>query len=169
MGNLENLNLNVEEEAKNTQSFDALPSGEYEVVITDAKMEANKSGAGSHISIKMEIIEGDFAQRLIWENFNIENSNPQAEKIGRASLSSCCLAMGIDNPRDTDELKDIPFRINLGLDRKDPTKNRIKSYIHAGAPAEKSAAKPDAKVVAPVAKQAAAPAATGVKPWQRKK
>lgn len=167
MSDLKNLNLNVEEESKNA-GFDALPAGEYVVVITAAELKTNANNAGEHVSITAQVIEGDFENRLLFHNFNVQNANPTAEKIGRGELSCLCKALGITAPTDTDELKDIPFRVKVAIDRKDPTRNQMKAFLSADA-ATTAAVEEKKEVEKPAAKPAPAAPKTGLKPWQTKK
>jgi len=169
MGNMDSLNLNVEEESKGMSDYSVLPDGEYQVIITEAEMKANKSGQGAHIGVSMQVIEGECEGRLLWANYNVQNSNPTAEKIGRAELASLCKAIGIINPQDTSELCDKPFIVNLGLDKKDPTKNKIKSYIVLEIATSAPVENPEAPKPAPATVPVTTPAAGKPKVWQRKK
>lgn len=165
MSNLEQFGLNTEEDVKGAMDFDALPDGDYQVVITEAEMKDNKNTAGSHVGATLLVIDGEFEGRLLWANYNIKNANPTAEKIGRAELAQLCQAIGIGNPKDTDELVNKPFMVKLGVDRKDNSRNKIKAYMAlATAPVA-----PTTPAPASVAKPSAAKPATGAKPWQQKK
>ena len=176
-GNMEALNLNVEEEAKGMMSFDALPEGDYDVVVTEAAMVNNKSSEGAHIAVTMQVIEGDFTGRLIWANYNVSNPNATAEKIGRSELAALCRAMGVANPQDTSELKDKPFKVKLGFEKnkeKDakgnpmpPTKNKVKAYMEADGP---SGPKEEPKKEEAPREAPKATTATDKKtpPWKRK-
>ena len=162
MSNIASLNLNVEEESQNTQSFSPLPAGEYTCVITASELADNKSGTGSHLNVTLQVIEGEYADRMLWNNFNVQNSNPTAEKIGRAELAALCKAVGVMNPQSSEELHDKPFVARVILDRKDASRNAVKGYAAATTAAPAPAAPPKA-APSPAAKPAA-----GAKPWQRK-
>lgn len=166
VSDISNLNLNVEDESKNSGTFEALPDGDYTVVCTDAEMKENKSGSGYHISATFEIIEGDFSERLIWATYNVQNSNDTAERIGRAELANLCKAIGIANPQDTDELLNKPLVVKVGIDKKDAGRNKIKAYKCADAPATPATAPAPAPAPVATAKPAPKPA-TGKKPWQK--
>ena len=158
-GNMEELGINVEEESKNTGNFEALPEAEYQVVVTESELKKNKDNDGQHISVTMQVIEGAFEGRVVWANFNVKNSNPTAEKIGRGELASLCKAIGLVNPKETEELKDKPLLVKLGIDKKDNSKNRIKSYMALEQPGAAPVTKPAA--------QAPAPVKTASKPWRK--
>lgn len=161
MGNLSDLNLDVEGEAKST--FETLPPGDYEVVITGSECKPNQKTVGEHINVTFEIIEGDAKGRLLFAIWNIKNANSTAEKIGRSELAACCKAVGVVNPQDTCDLHDKPLIVRVGIDKKDTTRNVIKGYmaIDAAKTPPVATAEP-AKASVPKAT-----AATGKKPWQK--
>lgn len=133
-----------------------LPPGKYEAVITRSDIKATKAGDGEYIELEMQITDGQYAGRRFWERLNVSNPNKTAEDIAKEALRQLCMACGIDDMTDTEQLHDIPFVMSLEIDRKDPTRNRAMAYEAAGetpAPAPK----------APPAK----PAAAGARPWQR--
>ena len=131
-----------------------LPPGSYEVIIAQSDIKATKAGTGEYIELEMQIVDGEYQGRRIWERLNVNNPNKTAEDIAKAALGALCMAVGVDDLTDTEQLHDIPFIIGVEIDRKDPTRNRVMSYGQAAAPAPKPApAKP------------AAPA--GARPWAR--
>lgn len=183
MGNLNDLNLDVEGEAQAPR--EVLLPGIYDVIISASDMKDNKSGSGQHINVTFEVIDGDCTGRLVFGNWNIRNANPMAEKIGRSELAACCKALGIMNPEDTTELHDQPLKIKVAIDKKDPTRNEVKAYYakdyvpnapaapaaeEAGAEEAATEEKPATKAApkAAPAKTAPKPIAGGTKPWQKK-
>lgn len=140
--------------ASATKSFEPLPRGSYNAIIIDSDIKSTKAGTGEYIELEMQIVDGEYTGRRIWERLNVNNPNKQAEDIAKAALGALCMAVGVDDLTDTEQLHDIPFVIGVEIDRKDPTRNRVMSYGQAAAPAPKPApAKP------------AAPA--GARPWAR--
>lgn len=180
MGNLNDLNLDVENEAQAPR--EVLPPGIYDVIISTSELKDNKSGNGQHINVTFEVIDGDAKGRLVFGNWNIRNSNPMAEKIGRSELAACCKALGIMNPEDTTELHDQPLKIKVAIDKKDASRNDVKGYYDKdyvpNAPAaaaeepaaeeEAPAAKPATAAKSPAAKVAPKPVGGGAKPWQKR-
>lgn len=140
-----------------TRSYDPLPAGEYETIITKSDIKATKSGTGHYLELEMQIISGEHSGRRHWERLNVDNQNKQAEEIAKAALASLCYACGIEDMTDTEQLHDHPFVARIEVDRKDPTRNRVMGYVNVGgvkaAPAAPAPVKP------------AAPAA-GRKPWE---
>ena len=64
------------------QSFDALPNGRYEVIITDSEMKETKAGTGAYLMLTMEVI-GDtkHSGRKLWTRLNLVNPNATAVQI----------------------------------------------------------------------------------------
>lgn len=131
-----------------------LPKGLYAAIVMDSDIKATKAGTGQYIELTLQVIEGQYAGRRIWDRLNISNPNKQAEDIALAALQSLCQAVGVSNMTDTTQLHDKPFTVSLDIDRKDEGRNRVMAYQSA-AWSQPSAAAP------------AAPAAPAKKPWER--
>lgn len=148
-----------DESSLNDNSFDRqpLPDGEYNVVINDADYKQTKNGNGYYVSVEFEVYEGEHSSRRVWSNYNLVNPNPQAQEIGEQQFAKLCLAaLGKLSCSDTDELIGKTVTVGVGLEKNDPTRNRVKY------------ANPTGTVKAPAARLAAAPAAGGDrKPWQK--
>lgn len=159
-------------EKEEPSGFEALPKGDYVLVVVDGEMKDNKSGSGSHLELEMEVVDGDFAGRKLWVNYNIENANEVAQRIGRSELAALCKAVGIPRPKDEAELRNIPFIGGVIVDRKDPSRNQIRTYKATEGGSQRAApekSKPEKKEETQAAP--AAPAADGgkrVPPWKRK-
>jgi hypothetical protein len=134
--------------------YDPLPKGEYLAMVTESQMKVTKAGTGEYLALTIQILEGKYANRKIWENLNLHNPNEVAENIARANLKAISEACGFAELDDTDQLNDIPFILVLNIDRKDPTRNRVMGYKRAGSGAAPSSF--------------AQASATAAKPWERK-
>ena len=55
-------------------SYDPIPEGEYILKAVDAEEKPTTAGTGSYISVKFEVARGEFSGRLLWQNFNINNT-----------------------------------------------------------------------------------------------
>ena len=129
-----------------------LPEGKYEAIITQSDIKETKAGTGQYIELVIQITDGEFSGRRLWERLNVSNPNKKAEEMAKTALGALCVATNVLDMDDTEQLHDIPFLIQLEIDRKEPDRNRIVGY---GA----------AKAVAPAAKPAAA--VGGARPWAR--
>lgn len=145
--------VQIEERSNN---FGPLPKGEYEMMIVKSDTKPTKAGTGHYLETEMHVISGEHSGRRHWERFNLDNPNAQAVKIAQESLAKLCAALGLEEVNDSEELHDRPFIADVGIDKKDETRNVIWGYKPAmEAPAAKPAAKPAAS---------AAPAKSA-RPW----
>lgn len=141
----------------NDNSFDRqpLPEGEYLVTLIDADYKQTKSGSGYYVATQFEVADGEHQGRYVWANYNIINTNAQAQEIGEQQFAKLCLAtLGKPSCPDTDDLVGKTCVIGVGFEKNDPSRNRVKYANPAGPVAAPRAAAP-----------AAAPAAK--KPWQK--
>lgn len=101
-------NFNASEVNPNDQ-YAPLPAGNYPVVITESSMRDTKNGSGNYLALTMEVCEGEFQGRKIFHNLTRENQNVMAREIGDRQLSQICHAVGVMNPRDSEELHFKPL------------------------------------------------------------
>lgn len=95
--------------------FSPIPTGEYTAVITASDMKDTKSGSGKYLQLTYQIVDGEYKNRLIFENINLINSNEVAVQIAQKTLSSICHAVGVLHPKDSNELHDRPLTIKVGI------------------------------------------------------
>lgn len=141
-------------------SYDPIPEGEYVLKALDAEEKATSKGDGSYIKVKFEVVKGEHAGRLLWQNFNINNPSEKAQRIGRQQLVAWATACGKPEADDTDKLLEKPFRAAVSIEKGTggyADSNRIKAFLfeQEDAPAPKAAAKP--APAAPAAKSANPP------------
>jgi hypothetical protein len=157
------LNFNAAE-VQPLDSFEAIPAGTYEAVITDSEMKPTKSGTGSYLEITVEIISGEFQGRKVWARLNLANQNVKAVEIARRELSSICRAVNVMNPGDSAELHNIPFLVVVKKVKRDDDTytNEIGGWKNKSEAAPQTAAAPTTPVQA-----AQATATQGKAPWSR--
>ena len=156
------LNFNAAE-VQPQQSFDALPPGRYEAIISASEMKDTKAGTGQYLQLTFDVVGGQYEGRKLWSRLNLVNPNATAVQIAERELSAICHCVGILVPADSEELHDALLVIDV-IQELNPMSgqqtNRIKGYSQVSAPAPK--AKPDAP--AGFATGKVAPAA----PWAKK-
>ena len=145
-------------------SYDPIPEGEYVLKALDAEEKTTSAGTGSYIKVKFEVVKGEFAGRLIWQNFNVNNPSDKAQRIGRQQMVAWATACGKPDADDTDKLLEKPFSAAVAIEKGTggySDSNKIKAFMfnQEAAPA-KAAPKPAAK-----AAPAAAPASKSANPW----
>ena len=164
MSNLSGYNFNAEE-VEPSSSFDPIPSGWYQAIISNSEMKETRDGYGEYLSLTLQIIEGQYENRLVFARLNLKNANDKAVDIARKDLAAICRAVGVMSPQASEELHDIPLMIKVKVRPASgdyEASNDIGGYKAVeGAnltPAPKAASKP----------QTPPPAATTTKkPWQK--
>lgn len=66
--------------------YSPLPAGDYPFVVEDAEMKDTKAGNGQYIKVKLKVTGDNYANRVIFHNFNVKNQNPKATEIGLGQL-----------------------------------------------------------------------------------
>jgi hypothetical protein len=74
--------------------FAPLPAGNYRVYIDSAETKQNKNNGGFHVSVTLKVVDGEYNGRLLFQNFNIENNNETAQKIGKAQFKKMLIGIG---------------------------------------------------------------------------
>lgn len=156
--------------------YSPIPEGEYQLMCEEAEEKKTKAGTGSYIKVKFRVLGPTNANRVIFQNFNIHNPSSKAEEIGRKQLAGWARACGRPNAADTDELINLPFSAEVGIEPGSGDygpQNTIKNFKSGNsAPAPKSAPAPaaapaaSAPAPAPVTAPAASSKPAGKKaPW----
>ena len=142
-------------------SFDPVPNGDYLCIITTSEMKPTKAGDGAYLELELQVIEGPYQGRKLWDRLNLNNANETTVKIANGTLSAICRAVGVLQPTDSCELHDLPLVAKVACRKRDDTEeltNVIKSYKKRDAVAAVPASSP-----AP----AKAAATSSTPPWKR--
>ena len=126
-----------------TGGFEPIPAGKYVAVITDSEMKPTKAGTGSLLQLTFQVIEGDYANRLLWARLNLDNPNATAVQIARADLSAIWRAVGVMAPKDSVELHNLPLVVHVRCKKRTDTGelvNEIKGYAKKDTPAPAASA-----------------------------
>lgn len=146
-------------------SYDPIPAGEYVLKAVEAEEKQTSKGDGSYIKVKFEVVKGEYAGRLLWNNFNVNNPSEKAQQIGRQQLVAWATACGKPDADDTDKLLEKPFKAAVSIEKGTggyADSNRIKAFLFDS---EKPAASKPAPGK-PVAGKPAAPAGgKPANPW----
>jgi len=129
-----------------TVAFDCIPAGDYDVIITSSAMEPTKDGKGKFLKLELQVLNGPFQNRKLFDRLNLVNANETAMKIARGMLSAICRAVGVLTPKDSSELHNKPLTAKVAVKRADAKydeANEIKGYKPRGsttAPTQNTAA-----------------------------
>lgn len=157
--------------------FEAIPAGEYPVMIVDSSMDVTKDGNGQYLKLQLQVIDGQYQGTTLIDRLNLVNANPRAEEIAKRTLSAICHAIGKLQVSDSTELHNAPLLCKVALQPAGPDKNgierearnEVKGYKPIGQATAAPAAAP-ATQATPQPAGTAAPAATvkpgaGAPPW----
>lgn len=89
--------------------YTPLPAGEYRVIVKDSDMVENSAKTGSFLKLDLEVIDGEYKGRTIFDRLNLDNPNQQAVDIAQRTLNAICVATGKMAIADSSELHDIPI------------------------------------------------------------
>ena len=81
------------------RDFAPLPEGEYTFVVND--MEPPKDNAkktGKYVKVDLRVDDGKFANRRLFNYFNIIHENPTVQSIGQSQLFKFSQAVGMARP-----------------------------------------------------------------------
>lgn len=153
--------------------YEVFPPGKYLVQIVASEMRPTKDGMGQYLFLELDILEGLYAGRKLFDRLNLVNPSQEAVQIAQRTLSAICRAAGKLQVNDSEQLHLIPLIADV---RVRPPKceygesNSIRYLPRNGtSPAATPAPTGSAPRPAPVppAPRPAATAAANGLPWKR--
>lgn len=122
----------LEEAAQAQDSFAALPVGEYRAMISSVTDKENKKGTGNYLSFELEIIEGKYENRKLFDNVNYKNTNPAAEQIAWKTLlaiKNACFGEAAKQPA-LEDFEGKTLRIKVKQEQYNgQTQNKVVGYL----------------------------------------
>lgn len=157
-----------------TPVFEVLPPGDYLAMIVDSEMKDTKGGDGQYLNLTLQVLDGPFAGRMLFDRLNLINTNAKAVAIAQRQLSQICHAIGVMRVSDSAELHNKPLVATLKI-RKSPEygdSNNVAGYKPASGVAPQSHAHQAPVAHAPTHAPAAVPptarATNGARPpWAK--
>lgn len=127
-----------------SDDYSALPAGTYTAAIVASESKQTKSGTGSYLELTLEVVDGQYKGRKIWDRLNLQNPNQTAMDIALRTLASICQAVGVTKPRDSAELHNKPMQVTVAIRNYNGNdSNEVKKYTSVMS---------KASVVAPVSR-----------------
>lgn len=96
-------------------SFEPIPAGWYDVMITDSEQKMTKAGTGSYLQMRLDVTSGQYEGRVLFERLNLDNPNQTAVEIAQRTLSSICRSVGVMQPQDSSDLHNIPLCAKVAI------------------------------------------------------
>ena len=93
-------------------SNDLLPEGWYTAQIVKSEIKDTSTG-GKYLSLHFKIVEGDFANRMVFANLNLVNANATTVRIAEQMLKKISDAVGEDDYEDTSVLHGQDLQIKV--------------------------------------------------------
>ena len=145
--------------------YEALPQGDYEVMIVDSAMESNKANTGQFLKLQLQVISGPRTNAVLFVRLNLINPNPKAVEIAQRDLSAICHAVGVLQVTDSAQLHNRPFiaKVTVKEDPQYGLSNEVKGYKPMGQAQQPAPVASAPAYAAPPPVPAAAPA--GNAPW----
>jgi hypothetical protein len=97
------------------QSYNPVPAGVYLAHVTDSSINPLKSGKGTGMKLTLEILDGEFKGRKVFENLNVQHENAETQSIAQSALSALCHACGVVKLTDTAMLHFKPLKIKVAV------------------------------------------------------
>ena len=105
------MQFNANQHAERT--MDALPAGYYVAQIVNSEVKPTKTPGGARLNLQFKILQGDFAGRVTFGGYNVQNANPVTVNIAMEELAELSRAVGVPVWNDTQQLHGIPFNLKL--------------------------------------------------------
>lgn len=160
--------------------YEVLPPARYLVQIVASEMRVTKDGQGQYLWLELDVLDGQYQGRKLFDQLNLVNANPTTVEIAQRTLSAICHAVGRLQVQDSEELHLIPMIADVRV--KPPKaddgygpKNTLRYLPVEQPPRPVPATAPRAAQAAPPARPTAASArpapaarpATATPPWAR--
>ena len=100
-----------------TQGGGSLPVGRLPVIVESSEVKANKANDGGYLQLNLKVIDGPQTGTTGAYRLNLYHSNPQTAEIAHRQLSAICHCVGVFNVQDSSQLHNIPFIIEVGLQK----------------------------------------------------
>ena len=109
-----NLNFDARQ-VEPQKALDPIPAGWYNAKITESEMKPTKDGEGTMLALTLQVIDGQYANRKLFDRLNLQNKNAVAQNIAYQTLSAICHATGVIQVQDSQQLHGIPLMVKVNL------------------------------------------------------
>ena len=129
---MSNLNFNAEDFDPQSD-FAPIPAGEYLVMVISSETKPAKSGQGFYLQMILQVLDGAYKNRLVFDRINTQNTNPITQNIGRRDLFELCHAVNVLRISNSEQLHNIPFIARLVVTKSEQygDGNEVEAYKSA--------------------------------------
>jgi len=82
------------------ETIEAIPDGDYHCLIEKVAIKPTKDGDGKRAEVRLRVVDGPCAKRVVFDGINIVNRSEKAQMIGRQQLAELLEAAGKKGERD---------------------------------------------------------------------
>lgn len=112
-----------------TQMTGQLPVGKHPVVAVESEVVATKNNDGGMIVYTLQIIDGPQKGTTGAYRINLYNASQKAVEIAKRQYSALCHAVGVFDVQDSAQLHNIPFMVEVGLQKDSEQYTEIKKVF----------------------------------------
>lgn len=109
-----------------------IPNGRYLAIVSDAEWREPQNNNPAYLSLTIEIIDGQFKSRKLWENLNLNHPSDTPQLIARQTLKEICESIALPKPGGSEMLLNKPLCVEIGH-RRDSSSgeivNKIKTFL----------------------------------------
>lgn len=96
-------------------ALDPIPSGWYNCIMTESEMKPTEKPGGMYLETTMQVMDGAYAGRKVFDRLNLQNANPIAVEIAYKQLSAICHAVGVIQVANSQQLHNRPMQVKVSL------------------------------------------------------
>jgi len=96
-------------------ALDPIPSGWYNAQIVGSEMKPTSAGDGAFLALEIQVMDGPYAGRKVYDRLNLQNKNPVAVEIAYKQLSAICHAVNVIQVQDSQQLHGRPLQVKVSL------------------------------------------------------
>ena len=127
MAQIKGYNKDNENASDTAGGFPLIPKGRYTVLVE--KAEQQDSQYGNVLSLTLQIIEGDYRGRLVWDRIYTDGDDDEKRNKSDFRIQKYFKAVGKPDSNDSDDLVGSPFVVSLnGTERKGEGKHEGKVF-----------------------------------------
>lgn len=109
-----NLGMKFDSSTVEPNVFKPMPTAWYPIQIVDSEMKPVKDNdKNAYLNLTIEILDGEFKGRKVWDRLNLYNDNPVTKEIAHKQLSAICRATGVNVLEDSAQLHGIPMMARI--------------------------------------------------------
>ena len=155
------------EEAQSAPSYSLIPRGDYIAQIEKWELKENRNG-GNRIACQVRILDGQFANKVLFTDITFENANETAREIGKKHRAQIAYAIGRQTVNSPDDWLNIPLMISVTIQKsKNPDYPDDKNAIQGYKPIPQQQGQQAPQQSRTPAAQPQQPAASGAPRWAR--